>query len=568
MIIKIAGVPVDYQSGSIDIDNAINVRSTASFSILDRPGEFSFLKGQPVKIYEDDETTLIFDGYIDKPVSEYLSLASNSKIHKIDCVDNLYISDKKIIAKVYRGMYAGDIVRDIITNYLQVDGVTAGTIQDGPIVTEAVFNYSTATKALERLAELAAFEFNIDKNKQVQFFHRATNYNNTIITETSDIKNVKVSPEAEEYRNKQYIRAGMDTTDEQTESKKGDGTAKTFTVGYPVAQVPTITVNGAAQTVGIRGVDEGKQWYWNKGEKEITQDDSGTPLTTAQTLVIKYRGLFNIVVISYDNTEIQRLKDIDGTSGIVESVIDDPYITDRQTAFDDAAAKLARYAKEGRRITFETKITGLDPGQLIQVVLPSYGIDDYFLIESSRATELGTADGRLTYDISIVDGSATGGWANFFKQLANKGEAYVVRENIQENEVISTIEYFTKTWNQNELPNIYKKIYPGSATYPGANTIASFEDNQRVRFLTFYSNNIELFRKAVTKTTTTDTQIITTTYISPADANTAITHVGWIGGDSANSNAGTGVLIDKQAYAKIKTNLETIQIDKTDKKGW
>jgi hypothetical protein len=51
MIVKIGGVEVDYEIGSIDVDNAINERSTASFSIIDKEGTSRFYKGQPVEIF-------------------------------------------------------------------------------------------------------------------------------------------------------------------------------------------------------------------------------------------------------------------------------------------------------------------------------------------------------------------------------------------------------------------------------------------------------------------------------------------------------------------------------------
>jgi hypothetical protein len=572
MIVKIAGATVDYQYNSIEIDDALGERSTASFTIIDKVGNLSYQKGQQVQIFENDGITLAFGGVIDKPVTQYLSLANNSKVHQIQCVDYLYISDKKIIAKVYQNMLAGAIVKDIITNYLAADGITQGTIQDGPIVTEAVFNYINTTRAFERLAEIAGFEFNIDRNKQLQFFHRATNYNNTVINETSAIKNVQVEPVAEDYRNKQYIKAGMDTTSPQTKSFKGDGTNKTFTLDYPVAKVPTISVNGVSKTVGIKGVDTGKDWYWNKGENVISQDDAATALTTVQTLTVTYQGLFNIVAVTYDQAEIIRMQALDGTTGIYENVSDDPYITSRQPAFDDANAKLKRYAKVGRRITFDTYINDLDVGQLVQVTLPSFGINDYYLVEKSRASELGTIDGRLMYSVSIVDGSATGGWANFFKKLANKGEAYVLRENIQENEVLATLSTFSKTWSLVDMTgNIFKKTYPSSSLYPGSNVYPSFEDSDRVKFLVFYdASNNEIFRKAITlqSVTSNNKQITSTTYIAPYEANVSIAYVGWIGGATASISAGSGVLVDKQTFSKVKSNLESIQIDKIDTQGW
>jgi gamma-glutamyltranspeptidase len=58
MIVKIGGVEVDYEIGSIDVDNAINERSTASFSIIDKEGTSRFYKGQPVEIITNAGATV------------------------------------------------------------------------------------------------------------------------------------------------------------------------------------------------------------------------------------------------------------------------------------------------------------------------------------------------------------------------------------------------------------------------------------------------------------------------------------------------------------------------------
>jgi hypothetical protein len=57
MIISIGGEAVDYQRDSIDLDNAIGERSTASFSIIDKEGNLTFQKGQQVKIQVVSDTS-------------------------------------------------------------------------------------------------------------------------------------------------------------------------------------------------------------------------------------------------------------------------------------------------------------------------------------------------------------------------------------------------------------------------------------------------------------------------------------------------------------------------------
>jgi hypothetical protein len=572
LIVKINGVEEPYAHNSIDIDDAIGQRSTASFTIVDKIGNKRFKKGQNVEIYDNDGTTLIFGGVIDRPVAKYMSLASNAKFHGITCADWHYFADKRIIAKVYREMYAGDIVRDIITNYLAAEGITAGDIQPGPLITEAIFNYVPTTDAFESLGEKSGFEWQIDENKAFHFFARSSFAAPANITETSDIKNVEVEPAAEDYRNKQYIRAGKDITDPQTKEYTGDGKNKSFVFPYELALEPIIKVNGVTQTVGIRGLEEGMQWYWNKGDKIVSQDDGGTPLNNTQTLQIIGQGYFDIVVVSYDQTAIDEMQAIEGGSGIHEDVLDDPYLTSRTSAFESASAKLRRYAKIGNRVTFDTKITGLRAGQLINIDLPTHGIlETDFLIESVKAAELGTTDGRLIYQVSAVDGAATGGWANFFKKMATRGQAFVIRENIQENEILIVLDTFSKTWTQAENPNIFRKLYPSVTLYPGPTVYPSFENVNRVKYLSFFNAaNVEIFRKSIQKQTeTTPGELVSTTLILPFEANgLPISYVGWFGGKGATAALGSGILIDKQPYSKEKTDMESIQIDKIDLKGW
>ena len=51
MEIYINGQVQPYVIGSVDLDDAVGERSTASFSIVDRIGDMKFTKGQNVGIY-------------------------------------------------------------------------------------------------------------------------------------------------------------------------------------------------------------------------------------------------------------------------------------------------------------------------------------------------------------------------------------------------------------------------------------------------------------------------------------------------------------------------------------
>jgi hypothetical protein len=75
----------------------------------------------------------------------------------------------------------------------------------------------------------------------------------------------------------------------------------------------------------------------------------------------------------------------------------------------------------------------------------------------------------------------------------------------------------------------------------------------------------ESTRKAVTSQSAPGSgQTKTTVYLSGTDANIAIAELGWFAGSTATSTPGSGVMIARVLYSHTKTNLEAIQVDRTD----
>jgi len=78
----------------------------------------------------------------------------------------------------------------------------------------------------------------------------------------------------------------------------------------------------------------------------------------------------------------------------------------------------------------------------------------------------------------------------------------------------------------------------------------------------------EFFRKTVTSSAegTNPNEAITTVYVAPYEANQQIEEIGWFGG-AATGAADSGTLIARVLYSKLKDNLESIQIERTDTVG-
>ncbi|MDM5333438.1 hypothetical protein QUF56_09385 [Ureibacillus composti] len=297
----------------------------------------------------------------------------------------------------------------------------------GTLIRKAVFNFVTASQALDDVCELSGAVWWITADKVLHYVTRDEFKAPWNIDTNAPIKNIEVETDLTEYRNRQYLRAGQDITDLQTESIKGDGSKRTFNVGYKIAQRPTVIVNKQEQTLGIRGKDTNRAFYWAKDEKEITQDESLTPLSSTDVLTVKYYGFYPIIVVAEDESAITEMKERTGDSGLYEDVEENENIDNADLALEFANSKLQKYAKINTRVRFETVKKGLQAGQLININLQGYELNDEFLITSVTINPFN--DDFVTYSIECVDGEDVGGWEQFFKQLAKASKTYVIRDN-------------------------------------------------------------------------------------------------------------------------------------------
>src|SRR5258708_1019401 len=212
------------------------------------------------------------------------------------------------------------------------------------------------------------------------------------------------------------------TTLAQTENHAGDGAPRVFPTAYPIHSVPSdIHINaGAAQTIGILGVDTGKQWYWNKGKIGVTQDASGTLLATTDTLHITYVGEYVVVTNSIDGAQQALEAAIEGAgTGLVEQVTADASLVTLNQAFQSGAALLAKFAVFATTLTFRTRTTGLAPGQLLTVNLPPVWqfSAQQVLIETVDITY---DDYQLWYDVKALVGPVDAPWVQFWQAVTSK----------------------------------------------------------------------------------------------------------------------------------------------------
>lgn len=464
---------------SWSITGKINARSTLNIKVVDLLNLSGIEEGDSIEIYSD--STKIYSGVI-------LSISKEEPyrgrlVYSINAVDNSALADKRVIAKVYENKTAGYIAEDLISEKLYQEGVTAGDIADGPVMRKAVFNYIKCSEALDYIKRVTGLNWNIDKDRKLNLFDRATYTAPFPLTDKVQHSNFRQKSSLDKYRNVQYVRGGRGRTATQYEevpTPKPDGESRNFIVRFPLAEQPIIEVNvagGGWETVdpddiGVNGLDKEKKWYFSFGSQVITQDTAETPLDSANgdSIRITYVGLRNLFVVVDNPVEISsRAEKETGTSGVYEALSKETSIDDAGQAIEYAQGLIQTYGEITDTISFQTEVPGLEAGQLLPVNKPLYGINDDFLIETVNIRPSGPSS--IVYSVSALDGAAVGGWEEFFKELIKGNREFVIAEN----EVIILLNTQTENIGHKSSTNIKmlenffpsEDLYPSETLHPG-----------------------------------------------------------------------------------------------------
>ena len=116
----ISDVEYSIRTNTLNTEDQIESRSSANFAVNDLQDEYTFQKGQQVRI--EHNGNLLFAGFIE--MSEKVALSNvGNYIHEITCVDNHYLADKRIVVMAETNTTAGAMVEQIVDRYLESEGV-------------------------------------------------------------------------------------------------------------------------------------------------------------------------------------------------------------------------------------------------------------------------------------------------------------------------------------------------------------------------------------------------------------------------------------------------------------
>jgi hypothetical protein len=296
-----------------------------------------------------------------------------------------------------------------------VASVRSPDIATGQVIPQTQYSYkNTIAASLDDAAKQSDLSWRFDELYKLKMLERLGQIAPFVIaTANQNIDGPsapKVTRGSPSYRNRQYITGAVDLQ-AVTESKVGDGITTSWPLKYPVDALGMVVVNGQPQSFGIQGTDTGRMFYYQEGQNTLSLDSSATP--PAGAFDVTYIGRVPYRAMAEDTAQQAILAALDGSTGIVEATEDVPGLS-AAAADARAQAGIDQNARLAVDWSFTTRQSGLDPGQLLPVVVPEYGLNDFqFLITGISTTVKQDKDGNLLYwhTVSTTTGPSTGNWA-------------------------------------------------------------------------------------------------------------------------------------------------------------
>jgi len=353
----------------------------------------------------NQDAWVVFFGVCGIPESpEYFSTYQLDKYRLIVQSANALLR-RRTVSEAYQGKTTSFIVDDLFTKYIEAEGITLGTIST------IAFTYTAYTTSrmvladvLDELAATVGAVWTIDNNKVFHFLLQADFP--TVAAEAS-ITDLKKKISGIDRRTVQIISGAKNKTSTQTQTETWGANQKQITLGYPVAETPVITINGTPATVGVSGLDTSDaaiSFLWTYDSLSVNLNSIATTKpTTGDTVVVSYKGLFAVEIVSEDAANISAVAIRTGSSGRIENVVIDKTITDTTDGENKADGLLDQFGDNEETLTLMKR--GLSNSDLLTVwsfALPRYGIEGDYIVVERRIVPFINQDGAILNKVYLT----------------------------------------------------------------------------------------------------------------------------------------------------------------------
>lgn len=389
--------------GSLSIRDQINEGTdTCSFSVKKYGTQtFSPTVNQEVTItYGGDR---IFGGVIVEVEQE---LDGHSTIvYSVQCKDYTQYLDRKLVTERYQTTNIRAVILDLVDRYADDYGFTAdlNVMGEDVSVKSVSFSQIPLSQCFTKLAQLTGYYWYVDYYKDIHFIKKNTELAPFNITDTSAnyiFDSLIVANDLSKIRNSVKVNGGEAISDARTELLAGDGEKDTFPLANKFSDLPTVTVEGVVQDVGVDYLQLPDDYdvMWNFSQKYLKFNPGSIPAlpVSGETNIEVYGTPLKPIVVKRVNTPSV------AEYGLYEYVINKDTIKSRDEALQFAQSELQSYADKLRSGSFQTYTEGLRSGQTITVMSTLRDISDTFVIQSVRFKQVNNELGFWHVEIATA----------------------------------------------------------------------------------------------------------------------------------------------------------------------
>lgn len=363
--------------GSVSKEDNLNQRvDVLKFAIETHAGQL-YKPEANFEIEASLDGTVIFKGII----TEVIETVSDGILrYEVQCSDYTVLLDRKRPAEVYENDTVENIIADLVARY--APDFTTNNVNCDFFVKSVTFNRIPFTDCLQKLSSMTNFQWYVDYDKNIHFFEKSAENAPFNLSDDSGnyiFSSLKISNSLNQMRNRVFVRGGEAEGVSRTETYSGDGARKTFPLANKFSSVPTVTVTGAAKTVGVDYLDNEAdfQCFWNFQQKYIRFKDTTIPAAGANNIVITGTPLFPVVAQVEEPNSIEQY-------GEFEFAKTDKTIKSKGEAKALAVAELQEHSSKVFEGSFQTYVSGLRSGQIITINSVQRNINQQFLIQRVR----------------------------------------------------------------------------------------------------------------------------------------------------------------------------------------
>lgn len=400
--------------GPIKQDNINQKADTFEFTILKHSGStYAPTINEEVVVTKGGAT--IFGGVIIR-ISESLQSAQTLE-YLVQCTDYGQLLKRELVTERYEDTSVADIISDLVATYT-TGGFTTTNVSGALVIGSIAFNRINVADALQKLADAISYVWYVDYDKDIHFFPKNTEVGPSL-TDTSGnyiYKSLALEEDLSQIRNVILVQGGERKSDtSRTELFSGDGTRTQFALVNKYASLPTVSVGGVGQTVGVEFLDDDASFdcMWNFNEKYIRFTAGHTPASGTNNVSVSGIYLYPIVVSVPNNASIAEF-------GRWEFAITDNSIKSQDEAVQRAIAELKAYQGKIYEGSFRTYEDGFRSGQVVNISSAQRSKNISVLIQSVTGRMRDPLGTSFEYEVRFATLKTVGIIDYLQSQLRNK----------------------------------------------------------------------------------------------------------------------------------------------------